>query len=231
MLKPRPRLVHAAAISLSGSPWAKAANIVLVGFGNRLAAAETHVRSVARLEDIAEELQDRVDLVDEQFRGCRDDRGRPVSADAGELVPTVVLVDRPLEPEQLTWLRSVCNEGVVSAVVAGASSEGRWIIEADADLVLIPELRVAVEPTRIPSAEWESICELIDVALDTSGATPEDPPYNELALSGERDIPANSPVPIRSADGGADPSRGESDWLVAHRSAQPGDRCRGARPG
>ena len=73
-------LVHAAAISLTGTPWAKAANIVLVGFGNRLAAAETHIRSVARLEDIAEELQDRVDLVDEQFRGRRDNRGRPVSS-------------------------------------------------------------------------------------------------------------------------------------------------------
>ena len=177
-------LVHAAAISLSGSPWAKAANIVLVGFGNRLAAAETHVRSVARLDDIAEELQDRIDLVNERFRGCRDDRGRPMSGDIAELVPTVVLVDRPLETEQLAWLRSVCDEGVVSAMVAGASSDGGWTIEADADQVLLPELRVAVEPTRIPAAEWDSICELIDVALDTSGATPEDPPYNELALSG-----------------------------------------------
>ena len=206
-------LVHAAAISLTGTPWAKAANIVLVGFGNRLAAAETHIRSVARIEDIAEELQDRVDLVDKQFRGYRDNRGRPLSADAGELVPTVVLVDRSLEPEQLSWLRSVCSEGVVSAVVAGASSDGRWIIEADAAQVLVPELRVAVEPTPIPGAEWESICDLIDVALDTSGVTPEDPPYDQLALSGERDLPVGSPVPIRSADTPADPSSHEGDWL------------------
>ena len=99
-------------------------------------------------------------------------------------------------------------------MVAGASSDGGWTIEADADQVLLPELRVAVEPTRIPAAEWDSICELIDVALDTSGVTPEDPPYNELALSGERDVPVASPVPIRSADSRADPSRGEGDWLT-----------------
>ena len=122
-----------------------------------------------------------------------------MSADTGELVPTVVLVDRPLETEQLAWLRSVCNEGVVSAVVAGASSEARWAIEADADQVLVPELRIAVEPTRIPSSD-DSICELIDVALDTSGATPEDPPYNELALSAERDVQITSPVSIHSSE-------------------------------
>ena len=206
-------LVHAAAISLSGSPWAKAANIVLVGFGNRLAAAETHVRSVARLDDIAEELRDRIDLVNERFGGCRDDRGRPMSGDIAELVPTVVLVDRPLETEQLAWLRSVCDEGVVSAMVAGASSDGGWTIEADADQVLLPKLRVAVEPTRIPAAEWGSICELIDVALDTSGTTPEDPPYDQLALSGERDVQITSPVSIHSAGTRVDPSRSESDWL------------------
>jgi DNA-binding SARP family transcriptional activator len=207
-------LVHAAAISLTGTPWAKAANIVLVGFGNRLAAAETHIRSVARLEDVAEELQYRVDLVHERFPYRRDDRGRPVSADTGELVPTVLLIDRPLRPEQLSWLRSVCSEGVVSAVFPGNSTEARWAIEADADQVLVPELRVAIQPTRIPSSEWDSICELIDVALDTSGATPEDPPYNQLALSGERDIPVTSPVPIRSADISADASSGEGDWLT-----------------
>jgi DNA-binding SARP family transcriptional activator len=207
-------LVHAAAISLTGTPWAKAANIVVVGFGNRLAAAETHIRSVARLEDIAEELQDRVHLVDERFRERRDDRGRPTSADAGELVPTVLLIDRPLRPEQLSWLRSVCSEGVVSAVFPGNSTEARWAIEADADQVLVPELRVAIQPTRIPSSEWDSICELIDVALDTSGATAEDPPYNQLTLSGEQDIPVASPVPLRSADTPANPSSGDSDWLT-----------------
>ena len=55
--------------------------------------------------------------------------------------------------------------------------------------------------------------QLIDVALDTSGVTPEDPPYDELALSGERDR-RSARLSFRSADIPADPSSDEGDWLT-----------------
>jgi DNA-binding SARP family transcriptional activator len=187
----------------------------MVGFGSTLATAETHMRAVARLDDIAEELHDRVGLVNERFQKRRDTRGRPMSEDLGELIPTVILVDRPLETKQLAWLRSVCTEGVVSALVAAASPDGRSTILTDADQVLVPNLRVAVEPTPIPNAEWDSICELVDVALDTNGATTEDPPYNALALSAEPDdIQIDPPAPIRPTGSRANPSHTESDWLT-----------------
>ena len=49
-------LVYAAAVALTGLPWANAADVILVGFGEHLAAGAAHIRSVGSLDDIAGEL-------------------------------------------------------------------------------------------------------------------------------------------------------------------------------
>jgi DNA-binding SARP family transcriptional activator len=202
-------VVRAVAAGLSGLPWAASVNVVVVGFGAELQAAE-HVRAVADLNEIVAELESTAEVMRAVIGGPNPFEGR-VREQAGDgWAPTVVLCPTTLAADQQGKLARLAEPGtgvvaivvgrtvVGRTVVAGAAGNG-WTIDVDTNPMAIQPLRLAVEPTILGDAEFDGIESLYQVAQDTSGATAEEPPYDELEVSVERTVslPEAPPVFVR----------------------------------
>jgi hypothetical protein len=202
-------IVHAAAVALAGLPWASAGEVILVGFGEALAATAAHLRFVPTLGHVRDELNRLL----AGHSAASDASPHDDSLSRGDQEPPiVVLCARTLDPEHLDWLRSTCSPGNgIAALVVADKAHGYWAIDADADPTFVAALRVALEPISLPESDFDALSELATVALDTAGVAADQPPYNELECSAQLECSAElessselesstqHPAPLRSA--------------------------------
>jgi hypothetical protein len=81
------------------------------------------------------------------------------------------------------------GSGVI-AVINGGCQSTSWTIDVDSRPVTVQPLRLAVEPTLLPAEDLRQIGELYEVAVDESGATSDEPPYQDLEISADRPAPS-----------------------------------------
>jgi DNA-binding SARP family transcriptional activator len=191
-------IIRAIATSLSGLPWSKALNLVLVGFGRELEVAP-QIRSVACLAHILPELRSTATVMADLLchQGCRDTQEARLKGMAGDgWPPTVVLcATTPAQGEldQLVDL-AVAGQGVAAVVPGVAGTAGGWTLAADAAPMPINPLRLAVEPCPLPVADLISLGQLFDTAADLTGVPVTEPPYDRIELSVERPEPTTAPI-------------------------------------
>ena len=149
-------IVHAAAVALAGLPWASAGEVILVGFGEALAATAAHLRFVPTF--------------DGSPRRAERPRRRPQSHRALRCAARRLLVEvptgsrrrwssapAPSTREHLEWLRSTCSPGNgIAALVVADNAHGSWAIDADADPTFVAALRVALEPISLPETDFDA---------------------------------------------------------------------------
>ena len=194
-------LLYAVAAQLIGAPWARAANVVLVGFPPGLAGPD-NVRTAPSISALADELTATAEVMSVTARqhGCADVVAGRARGLAGDGWPPVVVLSalRPTARE-LELLASVAQPGRgIAAVVAGAANASRWEIDAGARPCPVNPLRLAIEPTILDAATVAAIAKLLDIAEDPTGASLEDPPYDRIEVSVERIAGADQP-PIVAA--------------------------------
>ena len=75
----------------------------------------------------------------------------------------------------------------MAAVVVNPAPSASWTIDAGARPCPVTPLRLAVEPSVLDPATTAAIAELLAVAIDRSGASVDDEPYDRIELSVEHD--------------------------------------------
>lgn len=174
-------LVHAAALALTGLPWAAGADVVLVGFGELLAACRPHVRVVATVTDIADELRSVADSSAARFAAT----GTPHLAAArllagGEgLTPLIILAPTALSVAEQSLLAEVCRgETAITALVVGDIDASRTLDTGQVPICL-PDLGLRVQASVLADGELEGIDNLLELAL-SGPVSRTDPPYGGL---------------------------------------------------
>ena len=212
-------VVRAIATSLAGVPWGQASNVMVVGFGEELAALE-HIRAVSSIDEVAAELVATAEVMGRAHPGQR--RG---------LAPTIVLCVRPPSLEELRTLADVTGPGsTIVAVIPLGRAPARWVIDADADPMPVDPIRLALQPTILSAADLEDIGGLLEVARDKGGGTLAEEPYDAIELSidgGEASLPTQpTAVFIRvlgtvEVEGADEFRRAKSRELVVYLSMHP----------
>jgi DNA-binding SARP family transcriptional activator len=191
-------VVRAIASSLTGTPWAGSVNVVSVGFGAGLDAAE-HVRAVATVEEIFDELQSTVAVMAPVIAGADPFHGRVRERSGDGWPPTVVLCTSEIGQEQTDRLARLAGPGTgLVAVIAGATPLAGWTLDVDGDPMAVQPLRLAIEPTILNDTDFGGIGELYQLAEQESGADPDAPPYDSLEISADRK-PRLAPLTFPSA--------------------------------
>ncbi len=220
-------VVRGLAGSLSGLPWTKAVNLVLVGFGRELEAAP-QVRTVSVLGEALTELRSTAavmaGLLDRHH--CRDCQTARLGGLAGDgWPPTIVLcVDRPTDAD-LARLAEVAvpGRGVAAVIVGAPGRTSGWTLSADLSPSPVDPLRLAVEPTMLPKGELDAVGLLFERASDQAGVALGEPPYDRVEL-GVEGLSTDPPLPVATS---AEPAVADRDAEaeaggVASRSAGPG---------
>jgi DNA-binding SARP family transcriptional activator len=184
------RLIHAAALTFTGLPWAESANVIAVGLVPIPGDSADHIRSVSILDEVIDELEKRA-------AELRASLGEPVESgiDRSESwLPTVVLLGPPAHPESLDRLLRLCSgrSGVFAMVSPAASGPG-WVLDVDSVPALVPQLRLAVEPISTPAGWVGAVSELLEVAADMSDVGIDEPPYDQLQSAGRPEIQPSTP--------------------------------------
>jgi DNA-binding SARP family transcriptional activator len=212
-------LLHAVATNLVGAPWARATDLILVGFPPSMSAAD-NVRITTSLDDLADELRETAAIMAATLRlnHCDDALAGRLRGIAGDGWPPVVILcaRRPTPSEaQLLALVTTPGSGVVAVVAnAGAAAASGWTIDVDRQPCPVNPLRVAVEPTVLDAAAAAAIAELLEIAEDDEGAALDDPPYDRIEISVER----SAEVSVLRGDGHRrDARNGTSAHNGAHR--------------
>ncbi len=179
-------LIRAMATSLSGLTWARAVNLILVGFGAELEAVD-NVRAVPSLVSVLEELQSTADLMKGAI-GDTDPFAARVGRPGGDSwAPTIVCCASTTGDAERGKLVGLAAPGSgVIAVINGLCESTAWTIDVDSRPITVQPLRLAVEPTLLPAQDLRRIGELYEVALDESGATSDEAPYKDLDISADR---------------------------------------------
>jgi DNA-binding SARP family transcriptional activator len=175
-------LIHAAALTFTGLPWAESADVIAVGLGPVPADSAVHVRSVNVLEEVIDELEKQADELLASL-------GAPIESGIDRpdgWLPTVVILGCPAHPESLDRLFTLCSgqSGVFAMVSRPASGPG-WVLDVDSFPALVRQLRLAVEPISAPAGWVGAVSELLEVGADTADVGIDEPPYDQLQ-SGER---------------------------------------------
>jgi DNA-binding SARP family transcriptional activator len=155
-------LVHGAAVALGGLPWCRAADVVLVGFGQVLASCVAHVRTASSVLDVAGELR----ATAAAPPVAEDHPAAARLAHGGDgLTPTVVLVGRHPTPEEAAVLREVCRpRSTVRALVAGEVGTADCLTVGP-DGLLLPWLAGPVAPAGLSAVEAAGVEDLLRLAL------------------------------------------------------------------
>ncbi|MGH9126619.1 MAG: AfsR/SARP family transcriptional regulator, partial [Acidimicrobiales bacterium] len=179
-------MLYAMAAHLQGAPWTRACNVVFIGLPPELSTA-AHVRSVASMREVTDELRATAAVMAETTRtnGCHDAFAGRVRGLAGDgWPPTIVVSAHHHNPDELRLLAAIVRPGSgVAAVVLGGHGIANWEIDASARPCPVNPLRVAIEPIILDDHARTAVAELIHLASDTSGATRDDPPYDQIELS------------------------------------------------
>jgi DNA-binding SARP family transcriptional activator len=192
-------LIHAAALSFTGLPWAGSAEVLLVGGTDGLHGAAVQVRAFRSLDAVIDELEARVIDLRETF-GDRLNCG--VDRPEGWL-PTVVLLDGNGTSESVDRLVSLCSSGGgVCAIIASSSGGPGWILDVDSVPALLPELRLAVELISPPQEWTDAIDQLVSLATGAADIGADDPPYDRLE-SGTKTLVSIPPEPVEPGVGEA----------------------------
>jgi DNA-binding SARP family transcriptional activator len=171
------RLVHAAALSFIGLPWAESADVWLVGCSEALRGTAAQVRTVRSLNEAIDQLE--TEMTD--LHAALGDRFTSGIDRPEGWLPTVVLLGQTNPPDHLDRLVSLCsNSPGICAMIAGASGGPGWTVDVDSTQAMIPELRLAVDLIS-PPQEWaEAIDELLSLATSTTNIGADEPPYDRL---------------------------------------------------
>lgn len=183
-------LVHGAALALTGLPWARAADVILVGFGHVLATSQPHMRVATSVADITEELRSVAAASAARLRaiGAVHIAAGRLAAGADGLAPTIIVVPDPPTADEVDVLAEVCrHDTAITALVAGDIAAPR-MLRTETNPFYLPDLRIAVTPTVLPGSELAAVNQILSVALSGSAAGPDAPPYRDL-ISGERRDP------------------------------------------
>jgi DNA-binding SARP family transcriptional activator len=203
-------LTRGMAIGLATLPWAEAVDVVLVGFGHELSESP-RVRNVATLGEVLGELRSRAAVMEElqQAHGCSsvvEARLRGVAGDGWP--PTVVLCAAPLPDEDLVALAALAvpGGGVAAVVPQAIGTAPGWALDVERDVMPVGPLRLAVDPTLVSADELAAVGLLMEVAAQDVGVTVDEPPYDRLSLSVDREPRG----PIAGTDALAGPRRSTS---------------------
>ncbi|MGI8753561.1 MAG: hypothetical protein ACR2MN_14865 [Acidimicrobiales bacterium] len=204
-------LIHGAALALTGLPWARAADVILIGFGHLLAASQAHMRVAASVADISDELRSLAAASASRLRasGAAHVAAGRLKAGGDGLGPTIIVAPNPPSTDEVAVLAEVCRaDTAIAALVAGDIAAPR-MLRTETIPFPVPDLGITVTPSVLPGPELTAVNQILSVALSGSGAGPDRPPYRDL-ISGERGAP---PAPVPG------PARPASD---AERELPPG---------
>jgi len=176
-------MVHGAALALAGLPWAKAADVVLIGFGEVLAACQPHMRVAPSLQAIASELRERAaeSSVLLGVSGAAHVAAGRLGVGGDGLTPTIVVAAHRPRAEELTLLAEVCrSDTAITALVAGEIAAPRMLSTNSAPSYM-PDLRISVAPCLLAATEVSAMHQILDIALSAPSANPRLAPYDGLA--------------------------------------------------
>lgn len=186
-------LVHGAALALTGLPWARTADVILVGFGQLLATSQPHMRVAASVAAISDELRSMADASSSRLRatGAPHIAAGRLAAGADGLTPTIIVAPTPPSADEVHVLAEVCrHDTTITALVAGDIAAPRMLRTGTIPFS-VPDLRVAVTPSVLPGPELAAVNQILSVALSGATAGPDTRPYRDL-ISGERCAPATT---------------------------------------
>ncbi|MDQ6840213.1 MAG: hypothetical protein M3137_18245 [Actinomycetota bacterium] len=193
-------LIHGAAMALSGLPWARGADVILVGFGHLLATSQAHMRVASSVAAIGDELRSLAATSASRLRATGGDHvaaGR-LRAGSDGLAPTIIVAPDPLSADEVTLLAEVCrHDTAITALVAGDIAAPR-MLRTETNPFYVPDLRITVSISVLPGPELTAINQILSVALSASGVGPDAEPYRDL-LSGSRRAQAGVNVAGNSA--------------------------------
>ncbi len=184
-------LVHGAALALTGLPWARAADVILVGFGQLLATSQPHMRVAASVAAISDELRSRAAASSSRLKatGAAHAAAGRLGAGADGLAPTIIVAPTPPSADEVGVLAEVCrHDTTITALVAGDIAAPR-MLRTETVPFSVPDLRITVTPSVLPGPDLTAINQILSVALSETAAGPDTPPYRDL-ISGERRSPA-----------------------------------------
>lgn len=184
-------LIHGAALALTGLPWARAADVILVGFGQLLATSQPHMRVAASVAAISDELRTVAAASSSRLRatGAPNIAAGRLGAGPDGLTPTIILAPTPPSADEVNVLAEVCrHDTTITALVAGDIAAPR-MLRTETIPFSVPDLRVTVSPSVLPGPELTAVNQILSVALSGAAAGPDTPPYRDL-ISGERRPPA-----------------------------------------
>lgn len=193
--------LFALATQLVGTPWAQALNIILVALPEGLANRD-NVRQVGSISEVEAELRATADIMEAtaQQRGCANLFEGRIRGEAGDGWPPIaVLCGLRPSAQELDVLCRLARPGQgVVAVVANAGSSVDWEVDVSSSPCPIQPLRLAVEPVVLSAEAVAAIVELIGTAEDVSGVGLDTAPYEQIELTTERAVPAESNGSVRS---------------------------------
>ncbi|MDQ6782954.1 MAG: bacterial transcriptional activator domain-containing protein [Actinomycetota bacterium] len=180
-------LVHGAAVALAGLPWARSADVILVGFGHLLAGSQPHMRVASSVADIGDELRAVAEASASRLRATGATHiaaGRLVDGADG-LTPTIIVAPNPPSGDEINVLAEVCrHDTAITALVAGDIAAPR-MLRTETNPFSVPDLHITVTPSILPGSELAAVNQILSVALSASGVGPDTAPYDGL-VSGER---------------------------------------------
>lgn len=196
-------LIQAMAVELATTQWTDQIDLVLVGFRHEIQGLEriSHVDSLASVGvKMQRRVQERGALLAAAHRATNSDSRWRDGGDAWDL--TIVVCSPEVSRDEsaaLDDLIEVAGDGSLGvAVVCGCDvPSARWRVRANQGRVVVDGWSLArswLESQTIPSDFVESVTELISVAGQTSGVTPDDGPYGKLTLP----IPEREDQPLDS---------------------------------
>ncbi|MDQ2727565.1 MAG: hypothetical protein M3Y91_06825 [Actinomycetota bacterium] len=184
-------LVHGAALALTGLPWARAADVILIGFGHLLATSQAHMRVASSVADISEELRSLAASSASRLHasGAEHMAAGRLAAGGDGLGPTIIVAPSPLSSDEVGILAEVCrSDTAITALIAGDIAAPR-MLRTETIPFYVPDLHITVTPSVLPGSELTAVNQILSVALSGTGAGPDAAPYREL-ISGERGTPA-----------------------------------------
>jgi LysM domain len=184
-------LIQAIAIELATAQWADQIDLVLVGFGDEVEGLErvSHAVSVSTVSaKMKRRVQERRALLASVALATNSESRWRDGGDAWDL--SIVVCSPGASADQLTALDELI--GVVGdgsfgvAVICGHDvPSARWRVRAEAGGVSVDGeslKRSSLSLQSVPPEFFQGVADLVSVAAQTSGVTPDHEPYGSLTL-------------------------------------------------
>jgi len=219
-------LVRAVAVELATAQWADQIDLVLVGFGDADRGLErvSHASSLSAVSaKMKRRVQERAALLATIDRATNSENRWREGGDSWDLCVVICSSDASADEsgalEELIDVAGngsfgvvvICGRDILSARWRARTGEGRVSVDG----VGLPKSSLLLQP--VPQGLVERVSDLVAIASQTAGVSPDEEPYGSLTLR----IPERGALPLGTTGVSFDVARNHGS--AGHGSSQPSD--------